>query len=144
MRLIATLAVLALTALPAAAQTIDCSTADGIKAASGQAEQYFTALRADHNKHQAAIDAELKAKNFSKERSAQLFMNMMSSKEFQAFEKEKQPYVTELMGIMQAKPARGSQEECQGIQRIQQITEKVKAVNARQYGYMGAQVRAAK
>lgn len=135
---------LVLSALPAAAQTIDCSTPEGVKAATGQAEQYFNALRADQNKHQAAVEAELKAKNFSKERSAQLFMNIMASKEFQAFEKEKQPYVMELLGIMQGKAERGSKEECLGIKRIQEITEKVKVVNARQYGNMGMQVKAAK
>lgn len=139
-------------AMAHAQATPDCSTPEGVAAASTQIETSLQLVREDQKNREAEIDRELEArgavKKWSKERKSQIFMSILSSAQFAAFEKEKQPYTAEIMNIALSGPPPGQKanpkEVCSGAIRLRSIVEKVKDVNARQYTFMLNEVKAAK
>jgi hypothetical protein len=138
-------------ALPASskAQLSDsvCSSTAGAKALERQIEATFVELRADEKKHQAEVDsvakARAKAQSWSDEKRGKIWLQLLGSPRFAAFEREKQPYMGELMRILSSKPKNG-QEECRLVQRIASLLPGIKAINARQYAYMADEIRVAR
>lgn len=138
-------------ALPPPSQTLSsasaCSSAAGAKSAGSQIEATFAEMRADEKRHQAEVDrvakAQAKAQSWSDEKRGKVWLQLLGSPKFMAFEREKQPYVQELMRVIGSKPKSG-QEECRLIQRIAAMLPAIKAINARQYAFMADEIRVAK
>ncbi|MEK8030214.1 hypothetical protein AACH06_05205 [Ideonella sp. DXS29W] len=126
---------------------VACSSATGAKDVKRQIEATFADMRADEKQRQAEVDrvaqARATAQSWSKEKQGQVWMQVMASPKFMAFEREKQPYVQELMRVISSKPKSG-QEECQLVQRIAATLPAIKAINARQYAFMADEIRVAK
>jgi DNA repair exonuclease SbcCD ATPase subunit len=124
-----------------------CSSATGAKDVQRQIEATFAEMRADEKRRQAEVDrvaeTRAKAQSWSKEKQGQVWMQVLASPKFMAFEREKQPYVQELMRVLGSKPKSG-QEECQLVKRIAATLPAIKAINARQYAFMADEIRAAK
>jgi len=124
-----------------------CSTTTGAKAVERQIESIFVEMRADEKKHQAEVDrvaqARAKAQSWSDEKRGKIWLQLLVSPKFMAFEREKQPYREELMRVLGSKPKNG-QEACRLVQRIAATLPAVKAINARQYAFMADEIRVAK
>jgi hypothetical protein len=109
-------------------------------------------VRASQKELEAEIERELESKTktlgWNNEHRSKLFMTIIASPTFASFEREKQPYTSELRGIIgklaQSDGKADPQETCTVGSRIADIVTKIKDVNARQYGYMLQQVKAAK
>jgi len=124
-----------------------CSSATGAKDVQRQIEATFAEMRADEKRHQAEVDrvaqARAKAQSWSKEKQGKVWLDLIASPKFMAFEREKQPHVQELLRIMGSKP-KGGQEQCQLVQRIAGMLPAIRAINARQYAFMADEIRVAK
>ena len=124
-----------------------CSAATGAKAVEHKIEATLVDIRADEKKRQAEVDrvaqARAKAQSWSDEKRGKIWLQLLGSPKFMAFEREKQPYVKELMRVLGSKPKNG-QEECRLLQRIATMLPAIKAINARQYAFMADEIRAAK
>lgn len=124
-----------------------CSTNAGAKDVERRIEATFGEIRADEKQRQAEVDrvaqARAKAQSWNDEKRGKIWLQILSSSKFMAFEREKQPYVQELMRIMSSKPKNG-QEECRLVQRIAAMLPAIKAINARQYAFMADEIRVAK
>jgi hypothetical protein len=88
-------------------------------------------------------DTRAKAQSWSAEKRSKIWLQLLVSPKFMAFEREKQPFVQELMRILASKPKNG-QEECRLVQRIAAMLPAIKAINARQYAFMAGEIRVAK
>lgn len=124
-----------------------CSTTAGAKDVERQIEATFVQLRADEKQHQAEVEraaqARAKTQSWSAEKRSKVWLDLLVSPKFMAFEREKQPYVQELMRVMGSKPKNG-QDECRLVQRIAATLPAIKAINARQYKFMADEIRVAK
>ena len=134
---------------PAQAQPSDavCGSSDGAKSVERQIEAAFVEMRADEKQRQAEVDrvhqARAKAQSWSDEKRGKIWLQILASPKFAAFEREKRPHVQELMRVLGSKP-KNRQEECRLIQRIAAMLPAIKAINARQYGFMADELRVAK
>lgn len=124
-----------------------CSSTTGAKDVQRQVEAALAAMRADQRRHEAELDRlveeRAQARSWSKEQRGKVMLQLLASPKFMAFEREKQPYVQELMRIIESKPKSG-QEECQLVQRVSATLPAIKAINARQYAFMAEELRVAK
>lgn len=124
-----------------------CNSATGAKDVQRQVEATFAEMRADEKLRQAEVDrvakARAEAQSWSKEKQGKVWLQIIASPKFMAFEREKQPYVQELMRMLGSKPKSGK-EECQLVQRIAAMMPAIKAINARQYAFMADEIRVAK
>ncbi len=124
-----------------------CSSTTGAKDVEQQIKATFVEVRANEKQRQAeverVVDARAKAQSWSDEKRCKIFLELLVSPKFMAFEREKQPYVQELMRIMGSKPKNGP-EECRLLQRIAATLPAIKAINTRQYAFMADQIRVAK
>jgi hypothetical protein len=124
-----------------------CSSAVGAKGVEHKVEATFADMRADEKKHQAEVErvaqARAKAQSWSDEKKGKVWVQLLGSPKFTAFQREKQPYMDDLMRILGSKP-KNRQEECQLVQRIAAMLPAIKAINARQYALMADEIRAAK
>lgn len=124
-----------------------CNSATGTKDVQRHLDTTFAAIRADEKRHQAEVDrvaqARGKTQSWSREQQGKIWLQIVGSPQFTAFEREKRPYVQELLGILGSKPKNG-QEECRLLQRIAATLPAIKAINARQYAFMADEIRAAK
>lgn len=112
-----------------------------------QVQDGLAEIRTDEKQHQAEVDrvaeAQAKAQSWSKEKQSKIWLQLLASPKFAAFEREKQPYVRELMRMLGSKPKSG-QEECRYMQRLSGMLPTIKAINARQYAFMADEIRKAK
>ena len=124
-----------------------CNSATGTKDVQRQLETAFAEIRADEKRHQAEVDrvaqARAKTQSWNREQQGKIWFQILGSPKFTAFEREKRPYVQELLGILGSKPKNG-QEECRLLQRIAATLPAIKAINARQYAFMADEIRVAK
>ena len=124
-----------------------CSSTTGSKDVERRIEATFSEMRVDEKQRQAEVDrvaqARAKAQGWSNEKQGKLWLQILGSPKFMAFEREKRPYVQELMHIIGSKP-KNSQEECRLVQRIDAMLPTIKAINARQYAFMVDEIRGAK
>jgi hypothetical protein len=124
-----------------------CDSNDGVKGVERQIEAALAEMRADEKQRQAEVDriyeARAKAQSWNQEKRSKVWMQVLASPKFAAFESEKRPYVRELMSVLGSKPKNG-QDKCRLIQRIRATLPKIKAINTRQYGFMVDEIRAAK
>lgn len=124
-----------------------CSSTTGAKAVKRHIEATFVEMRADEKKRQAEVDrvaqARAKAQSWSDEKRGKIWLQLLGSPKFMAFQREKQPYMEELMRVLGSKPKNG-QEECRLVQRIAATLPAIKAINARQYAFMADEIRVAK
>lgn len=124
-----------------------CGSADGAKGAERRIEAALAEMRADEKQRQAEVDrvylARAKAQSWSDQKRGKVFLEILASPRFAAFEREKRPLVQELMRILGSKPVSG-QEQCRLIQRIGATLPAIKAINARQYAFMADEIRVAK
>ena len=120
--------------------------------AKASVQAHLQSVRASQKELEAEIERELasrtKTLGWSSEHRSKLFMTIIESPAFVSFEREKQPYTAELRDII-GKLARSEgksdpKDTCLVGSRIGEIVAKVKDVNARQYGYMLQQVKAAR
>ena len=124
-----------------------CTSTAGAKGVARQIEATFAELRADEKQRKAEVErvaqARAKAQSWSDEKRGKIWLQVLSSPKFTAFEREKQPYVQELMRVIGSKPKNG-QEQCRLIQRIAATLPAIKAINTRQYAFMADEIRVAK
>lgn len=124
-----------------------CSSAAGAKDVQRQIEATFAEIRADEKQRQAEVErvaqARAKAQSWSKEKQSNVWFQLLASPKFMAFEREKQPYVQEMMRVIASKP-KSVQEECLLVQRIAAMMPAIRAINARQYTFMADEIRATK
>lgn len=124
-----------------------CGSAAGYKDVQRSIEATFAEMRADEKARQDEVEraAQARAKEvgWSKDKQAKVWLQILGSAKFMAFEREKAPYMQQLMGVMGSKP-KNSQEECQLVQRIAATLPAIKAINTRQYAFMAEQIRVAK
>lgn len=124
-----------------------CGSADGAKGVERQIEATFVELRADEKQRQAEVDrayqARAKAQSWTDEKRGKFWVQLLASPKFMALEREKRPYMQELMRILGSKPKNG-EEECRLIQRIAATLPAIKAINARQYRFMVDEIGVAK
>lgn len=124
-----------------------CSSATGAKDAERQIQASLDEIQADQEQRQAEVDriaeARAAAQSWSDEQRNEIWMHILGSSRFIAFENEKQPYVQELTRVMESKPS-NSHEQCQFVQRIAAMLPAIKAINARQYAFMADEIRMAK
>lgn len=124
-----------------------CSSTTGAKDVERRIEATFVEMRADEKQRQAEVErvaqARAKAQSWSDEKRGKIWLQILGSSKFMAFEREKQPYVQELMRVIGSKPKNG-QEECRLVQRIAAVLPAIKAINARQYAFMADEIRVAK
>lgn len=124
-----------------------CGSADGARGVERQIEGTFAEMRTDEKKHQATVDgvakARAKSQAWNDERRGKIWLQILRSPKFMAFQREKQPYMDELMRMLGSKP-QNKQEECHLVQRIAAMLPAIKSINARQYGFMADEIRAAK
>lgn len=124
-----------------------CSAATGTKDLERQLQATFGEIRADQKQREAEVErisqARAKAQSWSAEKRRDIWMQLLVSPKFGAFEREKLPYVQELMRVIGSKP-RSGQEECRLLRRIAAMLPAIKAINARQYTYMAKAIQAAK
>jgi hypothetical protein len=124
-----------------------CNSATGAKDVQRQVDATLAEMRADEKLRQAEVErvakARAEAQSWSKEKQGKVWLQIIASPKFMAFEREKQPYVQELMRMLGSKPKSGK-EECQLVQRIAAMMPAIKAINARQYAFMADEIRAAK
>lgn len=141
-------ALFAVTTSATAQTAANCDTAAGLAAARTKVESTFRIVKEDQRQRQAQIDRELAARasaqKWSKDRQSQLFMGILSSPTFAAFEQKKQPYTAELMKIAMAGQTADSKQVCADVVRLNTIVEKIKVVNVQQYAFMLSEVKAAK
>lgn len=123
-----------------------CNSTAGKKDVENRIEATFAEIRADEKQRQAEVDrvaaAQAKAQSWGAEKRSKIWLQILGSPKFMAFEREKQPYVKELMRIVGSKP-KNEQEECRLVQRIAAMLPAIKAINARQYAFMADQIRVA-
>lgn len=123
-----------------------CSSISGKKDVKNRIEATFAEIRADEKRRQEEVDrvaaARAKAQSWGAEKRSKIWLQILGSPKFMAFEREKQPYVQELMRIVGSKP-KNEQEECRLVQRIAAMLPAIKAINARQYAFMADQIRVA-
>lgn len=124
-----------------------CRSATGAKGVERQIEATFVAMRADEKKHQDEVDrvalARAKTQSWSADKRGKIWLQLLGSPTFMAFQREKQPYMDELMRVVGSKPRNG-QEECRLVQRIAAMLPAIKSINARQYAFMADEIRVAK
>ncbi|WEF32899.1 hypothetical protein [Pseudoduganella chitinolytica] len=124
-----------------------CGSTDGAKGVERQIEAALVEMRGDEKRHQAEVDrvyeARAKAQSWGDEKRGKIWLQVLGSPRFMAFEREKRPLVQELMRVLGSKPRNG-QEECRLIQRIAATLPAIKAINARQYAFMADEIRVAK
>ncbi len=124
-----------------------CSAATGAKDVERQLKAALAEIQADQKRREADVDriaqARAKAQSWSNEKRGKIWLDILMSATFMAFEREKQPYVQDLMRIIGSKP-KNDQEECLLLRRLAVMLPAIKAVNARQYGFMANEIRAAK
>lgn len=124
-----------------------CSSTTGAKDVQRHLEATFVEIRANEKRHQAEVErvaqAQAKAQSWSREKQGKIWLQILGSPKFMAFEREKRPFVQELLGIVGRKPKNG-QEECRILQRIAAMLPAIKAINARQYAFMADEMRVAK
>lgn len=140
-----------LTAVQAASDTpapdSACSSTSGAKDVESKIEAAFAEMRVDEKQRQAEVERvaqeRAKAQSWSADKRGKVWLQILVSPKFTAFEREKQPYVQELMGILGSKP-KNPEEECRLVQRIAATLPAIKAINGRQYSYMADAIRVAK
>jgi hypothetical protein len=124
-----------------------CSSASGAKGVQRKVEATFAEMRVDQKKREAEVErvaeARAKAQSWSAEKRGKVWLQVLMSPKFMAFEREKQPYVEELMRVIGSKP-KNNEEECRTVQRIAAMMPAIKAINARQYAFMADEIRVAK
>lgn len=124
-----------------------CGSSDGARSVERQIEGTFSELRADEKKRQATVEdaakARAKSQVWNDERRGKIWLQILRSPKFMAFQREKQPYMDELMRILGSKP-KNKQEECHLVQRIAAMLPAIKSINAKQYAFMADEIRAAK
>lgn len=124
-----------------------CGSADGARGVERQIEGTFAELRADEKKHQTTVESAAKARaksqGWNDERRGKIWMQILRSPKFMGFQREKQPYMDELMRILGSKP-KNKQEECHLVQRIATMLPAIKSINAKQYAFMADEIRVAK
>lgn len=124
-----------------------CGSADGARSVERQIEGTFAELRADEKKRQATVEdaakARAKSQAWNDERRGKIWLQILRSPKFMAFQREKQPYMDELMRILGSKP-KNKQEECHLVQRIAVMLPAIKSINAKQYAFMADEIRVAK
>ena len=124
-----------------------CNSADGARGVERQIEGTFAAMRADEKKHQDEVDrvanAQAKAQSWTADKRGKIWLQILRSPRFMAFQQQTQPYMDELMRIFGSKP-KNKQEECHLVQRIAAMLPAIKSVNAKQYGFMADEIRSAK
>jgi hypothetical protein len=124
-----------------------CSASTGAKDVERQLEATFVEIRADEKRRQGEVErvaeARAKAQSWSKDQQGKVWLQLLGSPKFMAFEREKRPYVQELMRVLGSKP-KNAQEQCRLLQRIAATLPPIKAINARQYAFMADEIRVAK
>lgn len=129
------------------ADRASCGSVAAYKDVQRSIEATFAEMRADEKARQGEVErlAQKRAKElgWSKDRQGKVWLQILGSPGFMAFEREKAPHVQELMRVMGSKPKNG-QEECQLVQRIAVVMPAIKAINTRQYAFMAEQIRVTK
>lgn len=124
-----------------------CGSANGPKDVRRQIDATFVEIRANEKQRQDEVervaDARAKAQSWSKEKRSKVYLDMLMSPRFAAFEREKQPYVRELMSILVSKST-SPKDDCRILQRIAATLPHIKAINTRQYAFMADAIRVAK
>ncbi|MEH6438043.1 hypothetical protein [Massilia sp. DD77] len=124
-----------------------CGSPIGAKEVERQIQAALAQIRADEKQHQAKVDqvaqAQAKAHAWNNEKRSKVWLQVLVAPKFMTFEREKQPYVQELMRILGTKP-KSSQEACRLTQRMAAMLPAIKAINARQYAFMADEIRKAK
>jgi len=124
-----------------------CNSTTGVKDVQHHIEAALAEMRTDEKKHQAEVErvaqAQARAQSWNSEKRGNIWLKILASPKFTAFEREKRPYAQELMRILASKP-KGGQEECKIMQRIAATLPAIKAINAKQYAFMADEIRAAK
>lgn len=125
----------------------DCTTAEDAAAMQATIQSSLDVVRKDQRAHEDEVDREMDTKaaaaGWSRQRQSRMFLDVLSSPQFAAIEKEKQPYTMQLVGIAMSK-ASDPQTICANGLRIKDIIDKVKVLNAREYGLMSDAIRAAR
>jgi hypothetical protein len=124
-----------------------CTSAAGAGEVERQIQASFADMRADEKQRQDEVSrvaqARARSQAWSQEKQGKVWLQLMSSPKFMAFEREKQPYVAELMGLIAVRPE-GEQAQCRLIQRVAAMLPAIKAINTRQYRYMAEEMAAMK
>lgn len=110
-----------------------CNSTTGAKDVERQIEATFVELRADEKQRQAEVEriahARAKAQSCNNEKRGKIWLQLLISPKFMAFEPEKRPYVQQPMRVMGSKPKNG-QEDCRLLRRIAAALPAIKAINA--------------
>ncbi|XLZ72036.1 hypothetical protein ABT364_08755 [Massilia sp. SR12] len=124
-----------------------CNSTTSAKDVQRHLEATFVEIRANEKRHQAEVErvaqAQAKAQSWNREKQGKIWLQILGSPKFMAFEREKRPFVQELLGIVGSKP-KNAHEECRILQRIAAMLPAIKAINARQYASMADEMRVAK
>ncbi|WP_148042260.1 hypothetical protein [Pseudomethylobacillus aquaticus] len=126
-----------------------CNTPEGAATVNSEVEAELQTIKEKQRNTEAGIDKDLDAKaeekNWSKEQRSAFVVGILKSAEFRAFEQEKKPYTEEITALMTAPLDRSdTKASCLSVSKLQAIVRKIDAINVRQYGYLSAQVKAAK
>lgn len=140
--------------IPAAAVPAQsaCGPGKGLKEFQRDLDQVMADLRADQKQREAVLDKVLEARaaalSWDKDKRLKVLTGVVMSPRFSAFEAEKQPLVMELLATagsgMQGRKPLGDAEQCALLRRIAKTLPAIKAINARQYAFMAAEVNRAR
>jgi len=125
----------------------DCTTSEDAAAMQAYVQSSLDVVRKDQRAHEAEVDREMDKKaaaaGWSKQRQSRMFLDVLSSPKFAAIEQEKQPYTMQLVAMAMSKAADPPTICANGL-RINDIIDKVKGLNAREYELMIDAIHAAK
>lgn len=149
---VACAACIALAAQAAPHKPSDCDDPATAKAIKVEVDARMKALNAHQAETQKRLDGELKQRgaerHWSNERVQQLMMDILMSKDVEAFEKQKQPYMQQLIEVMQQSMASKGPEDvkatCRQVLKIDAMLDDVQRINDREFAYMSGAIRAAK
>ncbi|MFD0913178.1 hypothetical protein [Methylophilus luteus] len=132
-------------------QNTECTTPEQAAQAQAQMETSLKSIREAQRKREAELDNDVQATanrlGWTNQAQAKFFNDMLASPEFAAFETEKRPLTTEIMGIVTAANQQNIPStpaaSCQVANQLNAIVEKVKEINARQYDFMYSKITTA-
>lgn len=124
-----------------------CSATSGDTDIERQLQATFVEIRADQKEREADVErvaqARAESQGWSARKRQEVYMALVVSPKFGTFEREKKPYLNELLQILGSKP-KNHQDQCRIMQRIAAMLPSIKAINARQYKFMANEIAAAK
>lgn len=130
----------------ATSEASSCNVGTDSKGAAYSLESALAEVKADDKRRQDEVEqaaqARARERSWSKDKQSKVWLQILGMPKLWAIQREKQPFVQELMQIMTTKP-RNEQEKCDQQRRIANTLPAIKAINARQYAFMMEQVRLA-